>query len=207
MDPTSQIAQLQAALLEKDARIAKQDAQIAELTEQVCHLARLVETLTEAAGRNSRNSNKPPSSDPPGRTGSGRSSQNTRKKRKRKRGGQVGHPGAHRALVPVEQVSKLENIFPSQCGNCWKQLPQTPDPKARRYQVTEVPPITPSIIEYRRHAVRCTCGYTTIKPFEDSQIPTSAFGPRLMSLVVLLTGVQDNRRLLLSHRTKLLWSA
>ena len=48
----------------------------------------------------------------------------------------------------------------------------------------------PVITEYQQHAVCCIkCGYTTRVPFAESQIPVSAFGPRLRSLVVLLTGV------------------
>lgn len=191
MDPQSQIAQLQAALLVKDTQLAQLETQVAELTEQNSRLVKQVGVLTEMLKRNSRNSNKPPSSDAPGRTGKRRGRQKSKKRGKgqRKRGGQPGHPGAHRELVPEDQVSKFKDLYPSHCANCWKELPKTPDPKARRYQVTEVPPITPEIIEYRRHAVQCTCGHTTIESFEECEIPTTTFGPRLMSLVALLSGV------------------
>jgi transposase len=183
LDAEERIAELEAALAESHARIREQNEQIAALTKQV-------EALTELLARNSRNSHLPPSSDPPGRAGRrGKDKQQAKGKSKRKRGGQVGHSGAHRALLPAEQVTEVVDIFPQQCGSCWKALPEVADPKARRYQVTEVPPLLPYTTEYRRHAVRCACGYKTRVPYQECPIPASAFGPRLMSLVVLLTGV------------------
>lgn len=184
----------QAVIAAKDRRIAELETEVVALralVEQNKQLSELVQAQAEKLGRNSQNSNQPPSSDGPGRKRrSGKNAKsNQRRKRNRKRGGQVGHPGAHRALVPADEVTKVEDVFPPRCESCWADLPETPDPKAKRYQVTEVPPLKPEVTEYRRHAVRCTCGYTTITPFDESGIPTSAFGPRLQSLVTLLTGV------------------
>jgi transposase len=190
LDARERIAELEAALAESNARVRALEQQLERQAEQNAALTRQVEALTELLARNSRNSHLPPSSDPPGQAGNrGKDKQATRGKSKRKRGGQVGHSGTHRALVPAEQVTEHVDIFPQQCGNCWKALPRVPDAKARRYQVTEVPPLLPQVTEYRRHAVRCACGYRTRVPYEECQIPASAFGPRLMSLVALLTGV------------------
>ena len=193
MDAQAQIARLKAELLAKDARIAEQEAYIAKLealvaslTEQVARLTRQVELLTEKLEQNSKNSNRPPSSDPPGRTGRrGSRKKRSKNKSKRKRGGQPGHAGSHRALLPSEQVTEFVEVFPPQCENCWNPLPRIPEQEARRYQVIEVEPVLPTVTEYRRHAVRCSCGYTTRVPFEQSEIPTSSFGPRLMSLALL----------------------
>lgn len=205
VDQTGTNRDVEAQLLERDRLIAKQEAEIAELRalvaklleenarlrEQVEVLSKKVEALEEQLGRNSRNSNQPPSGDRPGRKSRGGSNEksNKRRKRNRKRGGQPGHSGAHRTLLPAEQVHEFKDVFPAQCESCWTKLPQKPDPKAIRYQVLEVPPFEPVVTEYRRHAVQCTCGYTTRVSFAESQIPTSAFGPRLMSLVAMLTGV------------------
>jgi transposase len=52
-----------------------------------------------------------------------------------------------------------------------------------------VPPIRPHTTEHRRHAVRCAhCRYVTRAPYDETKIPASPFGPRLMSLMALLTG-------------------
>ena len=200
MDAKRRIAELEAKLIEKDAQLAAKDARIEELEQlvarleaQVAVLSKQVEELTEKLGLNSSNSNRPPSSDPPGGTGSTerKKARNKRKgKGKRKRGGQSGHRGAHRELLPEDQVDDFENLFPPQCGNCWASLPEVPDPRAKRYQVTEVPPIKPHTTEFRRHCVKCEhCGYKTRARYDKEVIPSSSFGPRLMSLVALLTGV------------------
>lgn len=189
MDGEHRIAELEAALVEQArvhveqvrvhmADLAARDAKIAELQEQV---AKLVELL----GRNSTNSNKPPSSDGPGKGSAGAS-----KKGKRRRGGQKGHRGSHRALLPPEQMDEFIDLFACQCENCWEQLPKKPDPRAKRYQYTELRPLAAHRTEYRRHAVVCPhCGYKTRAAYDEDVIPSLAFGPRLMSVVTLLTGV------------------
>jgi len=183
---------LKRLLAEKAAELAEQAAELVELRVLVMELRKENAQLIEKLGENSGNSNKPPSSDGPG--GSKRRSGQDKKAKKRckkgkKRGGQPGHPGASRALVPAEKVTYIEDIFPSRCENCQANLPEVADPKAKRYQVVEVPPFEPEVTEYRRHGVRCRCGYTTRVPFAESDIPRSAFGQRLTGLVTLLTGV------------------
>ena len=84
------------------------------------------------------------------------------RKAKRKRGGQQGHGGAHREMLPLEKVSKFVDQYPPECENCWKSLPQVPDPSPKRHQQTEIPPVEPYTTEWRRHAViRALCGYKT----------------------------------------------
>lgn len=177
MDADRRIAELESELAAKDARIAEQTEQLAKLTKQVAE-------LTERLGRNSGNSNKPPSSDPPGN----RAERRAKAKQDRKRGAQPGHPGAKRVLLPADQVDEFVHLFATQCENCWASLPQTPDPAAARYQTTELPPIKPHITEYVQHGVVCPCcKHRTWGPYD--KIPVSPFGPRLSSIVALLTGV------------------
>jgi transposase len=177
LDTQQRIAELEAELAAAHARNAEQGAQIIALTKQV-------EVLLEKLGQNSSNSHKPPSSDPPGA-----GPQRKPRGKKGKRGGQRGHRGAFRELLPASQVNEVRNLFPSQCENCWAPLPEALDPEALRYQVTEVPLIRPHTTEYRRHEVRCACGHRTRALHDPATIPTSRFGPRLVALVALLTGV------------------
>ncbi len=196
MDATKRIAELEAEvsakdarIAEQDARIAQQDARIAQLEQRVAQLLEQVALLTERLGQDSSNSHKPPSSDRPGRRSGKRSDNSKRKKKsKRKRGGQHGHKGHHRELLPESEVDDFKDYYPEQCESCWAALPQVPDPRATRFQVTEVPPIVPHTMEYRCHGVRCACGYTTRASY-GPEVPSSPFGPRLMSLIGLLTGV------------------
>lgn len=192
MDAQQQIAELQAIVGAKDAEIAAKDARIHELEEQVATLMAQVAALTkqvadlvEKLSRNSGNSNKPPSSDSPGTRAERHAKEN---KSKRNRGGQPGHRGSKRELLPSDQVDAVVDVFPPECENCWAQLPQTPDLSPQRYQTTELPPVTPHTTEYRQHSVACPgCAHRTCAPFD--QIPSSPFGPRLSSVVALLTGV------------------
>jgi transposase len=176
------IAELEAKLAEQNGRIAERDARIAELEKRVAQLA-------EQLGQNSSNSHLPPSSDSPDER---RQRRNKAKKEKqqRKRGGQKGHAGAHRELLPTDKVNKFVDLFPSECENCWKPLPRVPDALALRYQQTEVPPIQPFTTEWRRHEVTCPCcRYKTRAAYDGDMIPSSPFGPRLMAIMALLTGV------------------
>ena len=163
-------AQLKAALAAALARIAE--------------LEQLVAKLLEEKGRNSSNSNKPPSSDAP-TTRAERRAKN-KDKSGRKRGGQPGHEGSQRALVPTEEVDDVVDHFPVECENCWAALSKTPNASAQRYQTTELPPTKLVIMEHRVHSVTCACcGHRTTAAFE---IPPT-FGPRLWSVIALLTGV------------------
>lgn len=86
-------------------------------------------------------------------------------------------------------MNTFVELFPSHCEGCAAALPENPDICASRSQVTEVPPIRPHTTEYRQHAVTCACcGHTTRASGADI-IPVSPFGPRLMSMVALFTGV------------------
>ena len=186
------IADLEAQVAEKDARIVVLEAQdgvhrarITELQRKLEELTQMVMSLQEQLNRNSRNSHLPPSSDGPGGRSSAQTPQNGGKK---KRGGQPGHGGSKRELVPVEEVDRFVELYPGACESCWASLPQVRDENATRYQVTEVPPIRPHTTEFRCNGVTCTCGYTTFARAEGV-VPASPFGPRLMALIAMLTGV------------------
>ena len=186
MGDDDRIGELEADLAARDALITEQAKKIAEQAKEIAALKEQVAELVEKLSQNSSNSHKPPSSDPPGN----RKQRHARDKQKRrKRGGQKGHKGSRRELLPPEQVDKFVDHFPHECESCWKSLPEVHDPHATRYQHTEVPPIRPHTTEHRRHAVTCPhCRYVTRAPYDAKKIPASPFGPRLMSLVALLTG-------------------
>jgi transposase len=180
-DVEGRIASLQAAVAERDATIAEQAEQLAKLSAQVAELKELL-------GRNSRNSHLPPSSDGPG-AGSRGGSPNPRGKSGRKRGGQKGHRGSHRVLLPPERVSKVVDLFPEACEGCADPLPEVQDAAACRYQQLEIQDHRPHLTEWRRHEVHCErCDAWTRAPHDPQKIPSMAFGPCLTAVVVLLTG-------------------
>ena len=183
----AQLAERDAQLAERDAQLAECEAQIAELKEQLATALQAIATLTQQQKRNSTNSHLPPSSDGPGATARG-VRKSKKKKSKRKRGGQKGRRGAHRQLLPVEQVHEFVDLFPAACEGCARPLPRAADIDARRYQRLELLLAGVQVTEWRRHAVTCTCGHETRAPYDADEIPASPFGPRLVSVVATLTG-------------------
>ena len=134
-------------------------------------------------GRSSRNSHQPPSKDPPGTK---RRAQ--REKSKRRRGGQPGHPGQHRSLLPPEQVDEIHELRPDTCDHCDHRL-HGKDPAPERHQVIELPKVRPTVTEYRLHALNCpACGRTTRAPLPEG-VPSGIFGPRVVAMVAMATGV------------------
>lgn len=179
MDAEQRIAELEALLAEKERENAELRARVAELE-------RKLEAVLSELGRRSSNSNRPPSSDSP--TDRAQRAQKRGKSDKR-RGGQPNHPGHKRELVSPTEVDDVIQLFPSHCEHCSLALPAVVDPAPIRFQLTELPAFEPHVTEYQRHTVRCPrCCKSTTAPHDESRIPASPFGPRLMSFVGVLTG-------------------
>jgi len=105
----------------------------------------------------------------------------------RPRGGQPGHRGTTRSLRPVAEIDELHVCQPTHCVGCGSPLTGR-DPSPRRHQVTELPPLQPTVTEYQLHALRCRCcGVVTRAPLPEG-VPERAFGPRLQALVAVLSG-------------------
>ncbi|MGH9626569.1 MAG: IS66 family transposase, partial [Bryobacteraceae bacterium] len=115
------------------------------------------------------------------------------RKSRRKPGGQAGHPGHSRPLVPLAEVSAIKVLLPKQCGHCGRKLPQKPDQvttegEPRRHQVTEVPPVKPHITEYQFPNVVCRhCRKATCAPLPGEI--AGYFGPQLTALIAYWTVV------------------
>lgn len=166
----------------RDRLIAEQQAQIAELLALVGTLQRRIAELEEKLGKNSSNSSRPPSSDPPW----ARPKPKLKKGKKRRRGGQPGHPKHERPLVPPEKVDRVVAVKPDRCGSCGASLVGV-DPEPERHQVFEVPEVRAHVTEYQVHTLRCSCGACTKGALPD-EAPRGAFGPNLVALVCWLTG-------------------
>ncbi len=181
----SRVVTLEAAVAERDAKIAEQQAQLVEQQAQITLLTAQVAKLTEQQGRNSKNSHLPPSSDGPGSGAKGKRAG----KSGRKPGGQKGHRGSRRELLPQDCVDSFVDLFPATCLCCGHPLPRVLDAAACRYQQLDLRDHRPHLTEWRRHEVVCErCGGSTRAEFDRTQIPELAFGPCLTAVVVLLTG-------------------
>jgi transposase len=163
--------------------------QIEALQAEILRLKEKIEQLEARLNQTSRNSSKPPSSDSTSASGRGRKESSGRKP-----GGQPGHEGKTRELLPSDQVDRIVPVKPETCQDCGAGL-SGEDPNPRRHQVTETPPVRPHTTEYQLHTLVCFgCGAATKADLPEG-VPTGAFGPRLQATAAILAGVYH-----LSHR-------
>jgi transposase len=173
-------------------RCATYELQVQRLQAELERLNKLeleMAELRERLGQNSQNSSKPPSSDPPSA-----SRPNKHQPSGRKRGGQRGHQGRARNLLPPEQVDQIVELRPVICHQCGSLLVDD-DPAPARRQISEQPPVKAEVSEYRQHTLHCShCGAPNRAEWPE-KLPSGCFGPRAQAVVGYLTG-----RLALSHR-------
>jgi transposase len=154
-----------------------------QMSARIEELERKVALLT----RDSSNSSRPPSSDGPATKPKAR---RPMKSRKRKRGGQPGHKGSNRDLIPTEEVDSVIPVFPEACDHCGEVL--TPEPEGSggkywRHQVVDIPEPKQEVTEYHLHCIRCSCGAENWGKIPH--MARSGFGPRLTAFLAHLTGL------------------
>ena len=166
---------------EAQAYIRALESRLSALEARVQTLQAQNRALQERLHQNSRNSSRPPSSDPPQRP------RPRRPRGQRRRGGQPGHPGHTRTLLPVEEVDEVVVLKPDRCSGCHALL-WGDDPAPFRHQVIEMPPLKPVITEYQWHQLTCSeCGEVTRAPWPEG-VPSGTYGPRVQATVALYTG-------------------
>ena len=97
---------------------AEAQAYIRALEARVAALEATVQRLLERLRMDSQNSSQPPSSDPPAM----RRPRQRHRSSRRKPGGQPGHHGQTRALVPLEEVAAVLPVKPTHCTRCQHPL-------------------------------------------------------------------------------------
>lgn len=164
-----------------------------ELAEQIrVHGQRIMELERKIASlmTNSTNSSKPPSSDGPHGT------KPQKKRSTRSPGGQKGHKGYTRELLPADEMDMIVDHYPTSCEKCAAHLdPNTcnepSDPT--RYQTFELPQIEPEKTEHRCHELGCSCGHRTRARLPED-VAQSQFGPRVHAALAYLTSVHRGTR-------------
>src|SRR5712691_10542251 len=143
------IAELEKQVQEQQRKIDEQEKKIGEKQKELGEAEKKITDLERQLAlrrRNSTNSSKPPSSDGLAGPERPRGCRGPRKKgrKRRKAGGQKGHPGHWRPLFPPERVNRVVSLFPDQCRRCHQPLPADPATRVtqaepRRHQVTDLP--------------------------------------------------------------------
>ena len=169
------------------ARIRQLEAENAGLRAEHAELkAKLekLERLVAALRKDSSTSSKPPSSDivkPP--------KKDAKNGKKRKIGGQPGHPRHERPPFPPEEIDQAFDFYFEHCPCCGdKLLPYDCAPRVLQQVELVEKPIR--IFEYRGQAGWCgSCEKVHYAPLPDELRKAGLIGPRLTSLIAYLKGM------------------
>lgn len=161
------------------------------LLAKVSHLEHLIESqekrimaLEEQLKKNSRNSDKPPSSD-----GLKRQILNSRTKSSRNSGGQPGHDG--HTLKMVSEPDHIRNHGVDECSHCHCSLQDTEVIERKKRQVFDIPPLQLEVTEHQAEIKKCChCGTVNIAEFPAGVVQSVQYGPRIKSFSVYLMQYQ-----------------
>jgi len=146
--------------------------------------ARIAE-LEAKLGNNSSNSSKPPSSDPPWKSTSGKPRSG------KKPGGQPGHAGTFRQRLSVHRVKKFRHYIPLSCAHCQASLAEQNGPpplETSWHQVAELPKVLAEITEHRGYQKTCTCCGKVTRREIPAAIRERCVGPNLSATLTYLAG-------------------
>jgi transposase len=157
---------------------------VGELIEANRRLEARVDELEQRLNRSSRNSSLPPSQDPPSAPPRPQQAASGRR-----RGGQAGHEGRNRPLLPLEQVDELLEHWPQRCHACarvFREDERNDAAAPQRHQVSELPPIAVRVSEHRLHRLRCPACAACTRAQLPAEVSRAAFGHRLQASVATL---------------------
>jgi transposase len=151
---------------------------LAVIQEQAGRIAQLEARLSQT----SRNSDRPPSSDPP------YEKRTTRSDTRGQPGAKPGHPGhRHAWLAPTEVIA----VTPEACACGQREFPETQP--YHTHQVIELPEIQMAVMHVVLHEAQCPqCGRIS-----KAELPVEyryGYGPRLTALSGELSGPQRDSR-------------
>jgi transposase len=160
--------------------LLRMDRQIGQLTARV-------ERLERELAKNSRNSSRPPSSDPPAAK-KGKPARPKGRSGKRQ-GAQPGHEGHGRELLPTMAVDEVVVHWPAgcACGHVFLEAERVAVGESVRHQVEDLPQISTIVIEHQCPRVCCPdCGQRP-RATLPAQVAASAFGPRLQAAIATVS--------------------
>ena len=164
------------------SRIQELEEENRQLKNIIEVLTRKIEELERRLNMNSSNSSKPPSSD------GLKSKKRSRPSSKKKIGGQKGHPGSSRKMLPTEKVDKLVKIplvKPVCACGCKKFISKK---FSKRHQVWELPKVKPHITEYLLESARCKTCRKRVSADLPKGVSKTTLGPNAQTWMGLLTG-------------------
>lgn len=162
---------------ELEAKLHRTEEILARALEEIAKLHEKIVKLEGQINRNSKNSSKPPSTDQKNNT-----PENQRKPRE---------PRAGKARLPfsADRIDLHVQCTRDNCPHCGSSAIELNGQPGERWQQAELPEVRAIVTEYELLKYHCKgCGKGLISSLPDG-VPDSAFGPKLMGLLVTLTGV------------------
>lgn len=164
---------------------------ISQLEQVVKSQEKRIMALEEQLNKNSRNSDKPPSSD-----GLKRQIKDSRPKSSRKSGGQKGHNG--HTLKMIDNPDHIENHKLDNCSHCHNSLQGSKIIEYKKRQVFDIPALKLEVTEHQAEVKKCShCGTINTANFPEEVTQPVQYGSRIKSFCVYLLHYQ----LLPSERT------
>lgn len=161
--------------LERELRQTK--ALLARTQELLKQALEEIAKLKEQLNLNSKNSSKSPSTD---------QKSNTPNKEKKERASKAGKS---RAPFSPDRVDHRVQCTQENCPHCGSNSLQLSDQPSEILQQVELPEVRAIVTEYELLKYHCyACSRNSIAPLPKGT-PDSAFGPRLMGFIAVLTGI------------------
>lgn len=166
-------------IIEEQSKIIKSQSIL--ISKQSEEIKRLKEALKlKEVKKTSKNSHLPPSKDL-GRV-EPKKNQSLREKSNKPVGGQLGHKGT--TLLMSEEPDEIIDLRPNYCNECGKSLLERPSKMISRRQLIDIPPIIPTITEYRNYEVMCNCGHCQKEEYPQGVTNHVQYGPNIQSIVI-----------------------
>ena len=169
------------------AQVERLRAEVSQLRGHNFRLGRRNAELEALIAKDSHNSSRPPSTDPPW----AKRTKSLRRPSGRRAGGQAGHQGS--SLRLSARPTRVLEHRPRECRSCHSPLAAGKVISHRRQQVWEVVPAKLRVTEHRLALLCCpSCGRTTQGEFSGAVRSGVQYGPGVKARVLYLQQYQGH---------------
>jgi transposase len=166
-------------------QVSRLKATLSEARGEVDWLRRRNTELEKLVTKDSHNSSRPPSTDPPW----AKRTRSLRRPSGRRVGGQPGHAG--HTLRRTQKPHRVVTHRPAKCRHCSAPLATAHGTGVERRQVVELMPARLRVTEHRAEMVRCaSCGRRTKAEFPSGVTATVQYGPSVLGRALYLHDYQ-----------------
>jgi transposase len=167
-------------------RINNLEGEVSRLNKENQSLKGEVDCLTKRltkyeSPKNSKNSNRPPSSDFPKQ----QKTKSLRESSGKKPGGQSGHEGSTLRMTSTPNITEQHSPF--YCTCCGEDLSAESGIFAGKRQVIDIPPITPVVTEHQLFDKRCKCGHLNKASYPSGVTAPVSYGENVQALIAYLS--------------------